>query len=221
MAEVYGVKPKKFTKEWWPYYWMYYKWQTIGVLIAALMIIVTVVQCATKEKFDLVINYAGTGYIPPEVLSQMEAELEPSIIDCDGNGEKNIFVQEFNFQNKPGSEESDYAMQTKHDVELSNDNSYLYIYDKDELELMLDREFASDTYTEVHEWAGEDIDDGRLAYSDDGVACAVSVDGSELFHKLGIRSENMYIAVKRKNSDEGLNKSAYESAVKAAKIILK
>ena len=66
MAEVYGVKPKKFTKEWWPYYWMYYKWHTIIIGFFSITTIISAVQCAMKEHYDLNVVYAGSGYYESE-----------------------------------------------------------------------------------------------------------------------------------------------------------
>ena len=66
MAEVYGEKPKKFTKKWWPYFWMYYKWHTISIVAIAVVIISTVMQCVTAEKYDLILTYLGRLHISQE-----------------------------------------------------------------------------------------------------------------------------------------------------------
>ena len=81
MAERYGVPPKRFTKEWWPHYWMYYKWHTIAGAFAAIMIVTTAVQCATREKFDMNVTYTGSVYFPDESIDMLETEMEKYIDD--------------------------------------------------------------------------------------------------------------------------------------------
>lgn len=218
MAEVYGVKPKRFTKEWWPYFWMYYKAQTIGIAIALLMIVVTVYQCATKEKYDVNVNYLGSAMFDMDMVAGLENALEPFIEDVDGNGKNRVFFQQLNLG---GDAEVNYAMQMKHDLELSNETSYLYIYDEEEAKLMLDRENADDLYLEVSEWATQDIPEERLLRSESGKALAVLVDGSEFLAGVGIKTHGMYMAIKKNYSEDEVNKSAQRSAVAMADAILK
>lgn len=218
MAEVYGVKPKRFTKEWWPYFWMYYKAQTIGIAIALLMIVVTVYQCATKEKYDVNVNYLGSAMFDMDMVAGLENALEPFIEDVDGNGKNRVFFQQLNLG---GDAEVNYAMQMKHDLELSNETSYLYIYDEEEAKLMLERENSDDLYLEVSEWATQDIPEERLLRSESGKALAVLIDGSEFLAGAGVKTHGMYMAVKRNYSDDEINKSAQRSAVAMADAILK
>ena len=60
MAEKYGVKPKIFTKEWWPYFWMYYKWHTIAILFVGVLAITWIVQCSRNVEPDLGIVCCGS-----------------------------------------------------------------------------------------------------------------------------------------------------------------
>ncbi len=221
MAEHYGVVPKRFTKEWWPYFWMYYKWQTIGIALAILIIAVTIVQCATKEKYDVTVNYIGETYFSEEVVSNLELVLEPLIEDVDGNGENNLFFQQLTLTNKTGSEEMDYALQMKHDVELSGESSFLYMYDTSEAKLMLARETADDVYMKLSDWVTEDIPEDRILLSDSGEALAISAEGSKLLESAGMNTENLYIAIRINYSDEDTNKAAQRSAIAMANAILK
>ena len=52
MAEKYGEVPPKFTKKWWEYFWDYYKWHVIITVVAVLIASVTIVQCATRPKYE-------------------------------------------------------------------------------------------------------------------------------------------------------------------------
>ncbi len=226
MAEHYGVVPKRFTKEWWPYYWMYYKWQTIGVVFALAAIVITLVQCATKENYDAIVNYIGETYFEPETVEGLEAALEPLIEDVDGNGENNVFFQQLTLSNASGSEEIDYTLQVKHDLELSDETSYLFMYDKKEAELMLERESADDVYLPLDEWCGTtDLkaasDGGRVLYSQSGAPLAILAEGSGLLESVGMDTEDLYITVRKNYSDEESNLAAYRSAAAMANAILK
>ena len=44
MAEKYGTIPKRFTPEWWEYFWMYYKVHTIAITLVILAVAITVYQ---------------------------------------------------------------------------------------------------------------------------------------------------------------------------------
>lgn len=223
MAEHYGVVPKRFTKEWWPYYWMYYKWPTIGTAFALALIIVTVVQCAARERYDVNVNYTGEAVFAPETARKVEEVLSEYIEDADGDGVKNVFFQQLNLSNTSGSEELDYALQVKHDLELSEDTSYLYMYDKAEAELMLERDSADDVYLPIDEWldgAAPDTEDGVLC-SKSGTPIAVLASSSALLEGAGMNTEGLYIAVRRNYSDEEFNLAAYRSAAAMANAILK
>lgn len=226
MAEHYGVVPKRFTKEWWPYYWMYYKWQTMGAAFVLVLITVTLVQCATKEEYDVIVNYIGETYFEPETVEGIESALEPLIEDVDGNGENNVFFQQLTLTNTAGSEEIDYTIQVKHDVEMTNNTSYLYMYDKAEAELMLGRESADDVYLPVGDWCDTiDVEaaDGSDAvlYSGSGTPLAVLAEESAFLKDAGMDTTGLYITVKKNYSDEEINLAAYRSAVVMANAILK
>lgn len=71
MAEFYGEKPKRFSREWWPYFWLYYKWHTIGIAVALLIITTTVVDIINRERYDLEIVYLGSQHIAEESLDKL------------------------------------------------------------------------------------------------------------------------------------------------------
>lgn len=220
MAERYGEKPKRFTSAWWGYFWMYYKWHTIGTVLVILAVVITAVQCAQKEQYDLIINYAATNYYPDEVMQSLEETAKQYTEDADGNGEVNVFVQQLNFSNQQGNEEMDYTLQVKHDLELSNDYSFLYIYDSAEADIMLNRDSASQVYMDVHDWAEGDIDEADIMTTGSGEACAIKIDGSKLLGNLGIKTEDLYIAVRMNYSEDDYNAVSQQSAIALANAIL-
>ncbi|MDO5398691.1 MAG: hypothetical protein Q4G33_12260 [bacterium] len=214
MAEVYGVKPKKFTKEWWPYFWMYYKWHTIGIVFVVLAVVFTVAQCLMRPKTDLSITYAGHHMFTDEQAAQISADMGGVIDDIDGDGHKNVDFQRYTFMDKPGTEESDYAMQTKLNMEFYNDRSYIFLPDEQLLKTMTNNDYCDDLYAPVTAWA-QNMPDESLLYSIEGVPYAVKLTDSAYLNSLGYDTE-MYIMLKRDSKDDELEKAAYEQSVKIA-----
>lgn len=221
MAEVYGVKPKIFTKEWWPYFWMYYKWHTVGAFFVALCIIVTAVQCVNREKYDVTVTYAGTAYMTEESVDKLEIELSKLTEDIDGDGENKAFVQQLNMASGQANAELNYALQTKHDISLGETTSHLFIYDKEQGETMISvREHAEETYTPITEWYGEDFEDAEVLMSQNNIPLGISLKGSKLLEECGIDGDGLFVTVKLCNGDKTEDVSSYNSAVAMAKAML-
>lgn len=221
MAEVYGVKPKIFTKEWWPYFWMYYKWHTIGAVFVALCIIITAVQCVNREKFDVTVTYAGTAYMLDGAVDKLEIALSELTEDIDGDGENKAFVQQLNMGSDQANAELNYALQTKHDISLGESTSHLYIYDKEQGDIMISvREQAEATYTPITKWYEGDFDSSEVLLSKNGVPLGISLKDSKLLEKCGIDGDGLYVTVKICNGDKGEDVSSYNSAVAMAKAML-
>ncbi len=220
MAEHYGVVPKKFSKEWWPYFWMYYKWHTIAIVFVVLSVLITAVQCATREKFDINITYAGTGTLQDETLEKFAQMIEPIIDDVDGNGEKNVFVHQMNFANQPQTAEWDNTLRSKLDMELNNETSFIFIYDKTMADERMNQSHADEIYLPVSEWAGG-VPDEMCIKTADGVARAVCLKNSRMLAELGIvKADELYIAVKQNYSKDEKSGPAQKCSIEAAKKII-
>lgn len=218
MAEVYGVKPKIFTKEWWPYFWMYYKWHTIGIVFTILAVVFTVAQCMTRPKFDLAVTYAGHHMFTDEQSAQLSNDMGALIEDIDGDGHRNVDFQRFVFVDGPGSEESDYAMQTKLNMEFYNDRSYIFLPDEQLIKTMTNNDYNDDLYAPVTAWA-ENMPDDSLIYSVDGVPYAVKLTNSAYLNSLGY-NKDMYVMLKRDTKDDEQEKAAYAQSMKIANMLI-
>lgn len=220
MAEKYGTVPPKWTKEWWSYFWYYYKWYVIITAFVVLSVLFTAVQCATREKYDLTVTYAGHKIYTEDELNRFVGGVNEYIDDVDGNGEKSVFFQQLNFMDKSGSEEYDYASQTKLDLEFHNDCSFLFLYDLKELETMAGRDSASELYVPVSEWA-EEMPEESLVYTKDGLPYAVNLKDSGFLAENSIYRDDLYVIVRRNYKDDEKNISAWENSVKIANNLIK
>ena len=218
MAEKYGVVPPKFTKAWWEYFWEYYKIHTIAIGFIVIAVVTTAVQCATKEKFDLTMTYAGKLPITTEMSDKAEELCEPFIEDVDANGEKNIFFQVMTISGERGFEEYDYALTTKLQLEYQMENSFIFMYDEKQLETMMNLDYVGEMFLPVSEWAG-DVDESKIVKAPNGVGYAVDISGSKLFNDNGIICEGTYLTIKLNNKPE--QEPAFEGSKSIAKEIIK
>ena len=218
MAEHYGVVPKRFTKEWWPYFWMYYKWHTIGIAAALVLIVFTVHQCAVQPQYDFMVTYAGHQFFAQEQTDSLVADWNSRIGDVDGNGESSVFFQTLSYTDTSGSEEYDTALDSKLDMSMYDEGSYIYIVDSKRLMRMLNNSYRDDVYAHTYDWT--DADESRL-YMVDGEPYAVSLADSSYFKDNGYISDDMYLLMKRNYKEGELEQAAYNESVKLAQFLVK
>lgn len=218
MAEKYGVVPPKFTKEWWPYFWEYYKIHTIAAVVIVVSVIATAVQCANREKYDLNVTYGGNLSFDTELTPKLEEEFEKYIDDIDGNGEKNVFFQAMTISGLQGYEEYDYALETKLQLEFQMENSFIFLLDKSQMDMLTQGDYAGETFAPVSEWA-DNVDESRLVKAADGKAYAVDISDSKIFADCGLSCKGTYALLKLNLKPE--EKAAYESSKKLLAEIIK
>ena len=219
MAEVYGVKPKKFTKEWWPYFWLYYKWHTIVIVLAVIAIIYTIVEMSTQTKYDLKMIYYGYACCDDTAWQDLKAELEPGINDIDDNSEKNIDMFPLTLSTDDSMPQIDSATYVKYTTSYSEDLSQLYIFDKTQMDIIQNDKSLADAYETVDKWVKTDLSDDRVIKSD-GRPIAVSLKGSAVLEKSNIPSEDLYVALKSREA-QGQNEAAFENAIITANNLIK
>lgn len=221
MAEVYGEKPKIFTKEWWPYYWLYYKWHTIAVLFVAMLVVIALVECAKKEVYDLRITYFGQSYYEESMWDTVENTLEADIKDVDGNGEKNIGILPLVIVDNKEYIEQNTASYLKHDAEFADGLMYLFIYDKKELELRMEDDFVSESFIETDEWLRNEVASDKLIYDKNNKSYAVSLKDSSILKSAGINGDDLYVLIKNDTEAAEKNPKARKNAIIAANKLIK
>lgn len=221
MAEKYGVVPPKFTKEWWPYFWMYYKWHTIATAFVILCVAITIQQCVTAPKYDLTATYTGaTGY-SEEAEGKIADIIREYTDDIDGNGEPSPYFQQLIISENQADAQYNYAMQTKLMLEFQNDCSFIFMMDSGSADELLDSESLKDSFVPVSEWIENPIEEELLHYSEDGKAYAVNLKNSTLLKNAGIPCEDIYIALKENGKEDEANKAAFENSKKILNAIMR
>lgn len=217
--EKYGEIPPKFTKKWWEYFWYYYKWHTIITVTALIIALVTIVQCANREKYDMNIVYAGHMNYGDEEISRARALFSQYVTDIDKDGKQSVFFQTLMFSDGAGNEEYDYAMQTKLDFTFTDDCTFIYLMDEIEAALYINRDSVSDTFEKTELYAPDT--DARVITAEDGNSYAVNLKDSDLLKTNGIYCDNLYLLVRSNNRDDEKNIQAHEDALKLAKELIK
>ena len=225
--EKYGEIPKRFTKAWWEYFWDYYKWHTIGTLFALAVITIGCVQCATRPEYDVTMTYAGEMVFMPETVDKINAELTPHIEDTDGNGEVMAYFQTFNIAKNGTSQaatEYNSAMMTKLTMEFQAGDTYAFLFNRQELDKLLNRSSQEEIFVPLSDWVSSDIS-GLKTAKQNGVDYAVDITGNKFFaEKLGLNmGDSLYIAVRHmrtRDTEDEKQQKMYEQSVKLANYIL-
>ncbi len=105
---------------WLDNYWYHYKWVTLGVAFALIVVIICTVQMCTKEKDDLVVVYAGRNTLSPDEAHNICEVLEAVCPDdFDGNGDKSIAISTYGILS-----ESQIKEEQERDSEVYIDRSH-------------------------------------------------------------------------------------------------
>ena len=219
MAEKYGTIPPKFTHAWFDYVWTYYKWHIIIPLAVILFTLVTMYQCTHRPQYDAELIYAGHVVFSDTQIDEIPAGLAQYVDDVNGDGEKTVFFQQINFSDEPGMEEMDYNMQMKLDLQFQRGETFLFIYDKSETDIMIARESAELIYLPVTEWA-DTMPDEDMLYTKDGIPYAVSLADNKKIKDIGINTDDIYLTLRINYSDSDDIAQKYENAKKLANALI-
>ena len=204
--EVYGTKPKMFTKDWWEYFWMYYKWHTLAILFIAGVTAVSAVQCAQTPKYDLQADFISETFFSDEQKTALEQLMCDHIGDASGNGKNEAFVLSLNMANTEDVQ-MNQAMQTKLFLEQGYSESYVFIGTKNYIDWLA----SAEMFTPVSEWTQGET--GNY----------VSLAGCRALENIGIDTADLYIAV-RSVREKDLKKEyqtlQYENGVDFARFLL-
>lgn len=222
MAEKYGTVPPKFTKSWWEYFWMYYKWHTIAIVFVIFALVVTVYQSATAPKYDLTVMYAGTKAYSEETQKAFSRALSPLCEDIDQNGEQSV-----NFSpmliNLDNREDGEYlsAMLTKLQLSIAEDDVYIYITDEPMAQYTIGKDEDSAAYAPLSSWLTTDI--GNLEkFSLDGTDFGIKLNDCPFFESFGEAFSDQYLFIRYypRKDQEKRQLEGYNAAVKLANAIL-
>ena len=180
MAEKYGTIPKKFTREWWEYFWMYYKTYVIVAVLVIITGTVTAHQILTAPKYDITVTYAGFGSFTEKMSDEVVSTLSPMCKDVDGNGEKSLNFTQINLNTD--DEAYNASMSSKLFLSLSEEDVYIYIMDAKTADMYIPAASESN-FVPVSDWYKGDISE-KGKYEKDGLAFGVELTDCAAFKEI-------------------------------------
>lgn len=200
----------KKDRKWLSNFWYYYRFSIFGIGFALILIIVTIVQCATSVTPDLSVSIASTYSFSKNITDNMEKAFSKYIDDIDGKDGVVTNVLSIDISSGEITSEYEIANAQKLFLEMTAGESYLYIMDIDIFEKNGNNEF----FIDISDITG----DKEPTYY-------VDVTNNKFLNNLGFKpKKNVYAGIHaiygdRKNTDYEKEKQA--NATKALKAILK
>jgi len=220
MAEKYGVIPKRFTKAWWEYFWMYYKWYVIIAVIVLALVISTVHQVVTAPKYDITLVYAGGTVYDQAAEDALNKKLSENVRDVNENGETLAQLLQYNFAIDSKEVEYAMAMDVKLQMALSEDETFIFIMDKELLERYIGSSAENCVFAPLDNWLTTDVAEEKK-YMAHGKAYAVELSGNKFLEDCGINAEGKYLCMRfypRPNQKKFI--PGYEAAAELGSLML-
>ncbi len=219
MAEKYGTIPPKFTKEWWKYFWDYYKVHTIVTLVIIIAVASTIYGKVTAPKYDLAFCYVGSSIIDEQIEEEIRNGASKITPDVNENGESLCDFYQISFSFDNPNDDFTKAMNTKMQLSLAGDEIYLYILDKSHLEFYATNELKHCPFEPLENWLESDYKFSR--YSVEGKDVAISLEGNQFLEKHGINSSDKYLAMRYyPRADQKKQLGGYKAAIKLANSLI-
>ena len=195
MAEKYGEVPKIFTKEWFEYFWDYYKIHTMVVLAVFVAVVYTVHHYVTAPEYEFNISYSAEADIPYEEEELFRNKLCEFVTDSDGDGKDGVSIIQNSFV--PGMEDVqvEQAMIIRMQLEMTNEDTIVYILSEDKLKYMVDSPEMEGVFIPVSEWLDSEVDENKIYVSNNN-ACLIRLNGSKMLEQYKIKSDNLYIGIR-------------------------
>lgn len=206
--EVYGEKPKRFTKEWWEYFWDYYKLHTIAAVIVLIVIISTITECATRKHYDLQVDYISRTALSFEAQNALTELIAKNIDDVTKNGKTEAFLTYLDLGDRNDPQRFQ-AMSTKYAIEMGNTESYVFLVSKEYADQLIEGEVL----LEAEKWCNAPSYKG---YCIDLADCSILKD-------IGVETDDLYLCIIRmreKDLKSQLRHSEQENGIKFAKFLI-
>ena len=208
--EVYGTKPKIFTKDWWPYFWDYYKLHTISVILAAVAIISFVSDCKNQKNYDLQIDLITENQVSEETLDKLLDTVYEKIDDVTENGKTEAYINYLDMSEN-GDPQYMEAMHTKMMIETGYTEAFVFLVSKKYADYMSE----VGVFKPSSEWTDSESYNGYL----------INLENCEILKDLGIDTGDLYLGIvnfreRDKKSEIEKNRPKQKNGIKFAKFLL-
>lgn len=197
------------------HFWYYYKVHCIAVLCALLLLALGIKSCEDRTETDFKMVYFSNQLMNDETAENLEKELTDKgfVRDMDGDGNVNFYVDRIldDFRVDGGADES--TVQKIQTVVYAGDHT-----------LMLVHQYALEDYEGIYADISHMMRDEDKVFTDlENNVVGISVEGNTLLEDMGINTEGLHVAMRRRTDREvekGENREAFDAAYEAMEYIL-
>ena len=208
--EVYGQKPKRFTKEWWEYFWDYYKLHTIAGVFLLFILVISISECAHKIDYDLQVDYISEHQISDRSVTALTELIEKNIDDINENGKNQAYVTVLDM-GEDADPQYTQAIYTKYSVEAGYTESFVFLVSKKYADILSEE----DIFEKSENWTSAPSYNGYC----------ISLDNCAVLKEIGIDTSDLYLGIirlrDREKEAEREKKLPYQrNGIKFAKFLI-
>ena len=112
-------------------FWYHFKWHTILSVLLIGVIAVSVAQCATREKQDMIVVMFAYSMVADSQMSQVEEYIEQYATDIDNDGKVNVRVVNCTFNQRSNNKQYTLSILQKVQAMIATEpKAILYIVDE-------------------------------------------------------------------------------------------
>lgn len=200
----------------WENYWYHYKWTTFIAVFIVALIIIGIKSFTSKTNPDLYMVYLSNTIIQSDDINNIERAIaeDANLDDIDGDGKSIAYLEHLvsTFE-VDGYTDSTYAQKIQ-TVVFGGQHT-----------LMLVHQYALEDYDGMFENLADFTKDGEKVFKSptEKFVSGISVEGNEYLESHGINTKDLYIALRRRTTEniaKGKEDKEFKQAHKVMKYIL-
>ena len=182
-------------------FWYHYKGHTLITLLILVLVVAGFKSCKDKQEIDLHMAYMSTNPISQQSIDAVEKSLKEAELlrDLDGDGAAIFYMDTIVHNFSADSDMDQYSAQKVQTVLYAGTHT-----------VTLAHRYALEDYDGSFEDISDYAKDGDKIFEspEEGFVSGISVEGNEYLESLGINTEDLYVAMRRRTNAE-VEKNAY------------
>ncbi len=176
-------------------FWYHYKAHTLITLLILILAVAGFKSCSDKQEIDLHMAYMSTNPISQQSIDAVEKSLAEADLlkDLDGDGAAIFYMDTVVHNFNADSDMDQYAMQKVQTILYAGTHT-----------ITLAHQYALEDYDGSFEDISDYVRDGDKVFEspEEGFVSGISVEGNKYLESLGINTENLYVAMRRRTNAE-------------------
>ena len=204
-------------KKWFENYWYHYKWLTLALIFVIILLFAGLRSCANRSETDLhIVYFSNTPLHDTEIEALKESLINNNVVkDLDGDGEISIHIEPIVYSFDVDAPLQQGTMEKLQTILYAGDHT-----------LMLVHEYALEDYAQFFENIYHKATGHSKTYVNplENYISGISVEDNTYLERIGINTENLYVAMRRmreKEKDDKKTQSLFKQGYEAMDFILK